>query len=382
MSIRSLQQGGTFVLVLLGFLMLTPRAGAQYGDSAGGATGGAGGGDSSGGPATDGLSIGWGTIWYIKGVDGTDDATWTQGGADGSSVLLLKFPEDGYTQWVLLEGRSLHLGPRGGPLRTFAATPGKAVISRRYGRNDGRVVSADMRYVTEQLIELRRRGQVLHAPFLIGKGWDLGNDANEASGARFAEADRVADLLGVRLKVLPNHSGGSREGVVEFQDPAGGAPLRPGDTLRVRFTGTAPPAAATLDGDTPANPIVVAFTDNRYQRRLAVSTDYTDDPTLRPCRLNGLDVFWELPAAANGKTVVIRRRSAGDPPFTLSAWTGASGPTDPVLDNSGSPLCDWVTPEIQLEIPKAAAGKYYVMADLPPGLPSGRISIHMEILEP
>lgn len=319
-------------------------------------------------------STGWGVIWYVRGVNAQDPGTWVEGGAEGSALLLEKDPFRGETKWILLHGRSLFLGPYGGPFQTVLAQPGEYVLSRRFMSYDTNAVPADARRLSEHLLELYQRTRIIHAPFLTGKYWVASSAGNE--GASFEEAEALLAAMNLRLVTTD----GQRMGSATLQSPVGGTPMRAGDAVVVQFDGATRPLlldAFAVDEPSTADTAITLCPDPKhFETTVNVPSTYRSHSDARACR-EGRDVFWLLPPNLTGKTLTVRRVDGTYDDFTLSAWIfNANGVLDgPVTDAAGRPVCNWSGPKIEFVVP---SGRVYVAADLPPTKLSGSVSVRFE----
>ncbi len=319
-------------------------------------------------------STGWGVIWYVRGVNAQDPGTWVEGGAHGSALLLEKDPFKGETKWILLHGRSLFLGPYGGPFQTVLAQPGEYVLSRRFMSYDTNASPADARRLSDYLLQLYQRARIIHAPFLVGQSWDATAAGN--AGASFEEAEALLAAMNLRLVVADN----KRVGAAIWQYPVGGTPMRAGDAVVVQFDGAVNwgrPETTAVDEPSVDDAAIELCPKHKVLETTArIKATHRSHPTARACR-NGRDVFWLLPSTMTGMKLTIKHGSAPFNDFTLSAWIFNADGTlyGAVKDSKGQPVCNSSASTIEFVVPP---GRVYVAADLPPNQLSGDASVRFE----
>ncbi len=259
---------------------------------------------------------------YVSNQAVHDDETWVDGGADGSSLLMIRTGRNrDKTTWVLLSGNYLFLRVPGEPPEEITSKPGWGVTS--YNGGWGKPFEVNHQRLSMQLQKLAKAHGVLHVPFLTGKGWPELSLADTRRGARASRARRLLQRMRLNMFTVGTPPPGDAR-VVE-QSPAGGTPVSPGTTVFVRLEASTPSGVA---GDTRSTAIVVsslsaAEGEERGLDPVLLTDEYTNEgANPNPsCKGNGVDVFWRLPKdASKTRNITVRLDDQSASRLTLSAW--------------------------------------------------------------
>ncbi len=303
----------------------------------------------------------WGGLWYSSGSAVQDDVTWVEGGAEGSALLLLRSPRQGWTDWVFLHGKSMYLRAPGCEKQTVTHTPGVYVRSRRY-TEWGDAAEMDRQALNESLLRVRDIWGALHTPFLIGPGWDETSNGRQA--AALWEAQQALDKAGLTLRVEGDYS----NGYVVAQNPPGGWPVQPGDVVLVWLDGEEvrdPADMVPLPGDDADHALPIGA--DEHEIHATVTRYHTDSVDTQVCDGDGKEIVWKLPDGIEGANVQVSRVHLDGKRITLSAWKDDST-SNPVklsaLGCEGNATCCAYGRDPTLEFTAPANGGCYIVADL------------------
>ncbi|HPM24387.1 MAG TPA: PASTA domain-containing protein [Phycisphaerae bacterium] len=320
----------------------------------------------------------WGTLWYLRGTSAFDNSTMVEGGAVGSAALVRLHPTQGCTDWILIEGQSLFLRKPGESAETVAQmlsdTHGNQfapVVRSRAGGTHEPSATADQYEVTCHLVDVYKRTYwtptpALHAPFLVGRGWD------RDIGAWAQEAANILRSLDLRWQFLP---AGTTTGHVIKQDPPGGRPLSKNSVITLTLDGVAHDEPSTVIGRL-RTPLILTERQRDQDLAVDITLDHRDD-LQGTCRSAGPEYCIKLPASAAGATVVVRQSTDYSDNLALSAWDmGGRVPVE-LKTSAGEVACDSGTaPEIRFTASRTFERGTYVVVELR-DRNVGRVHIHI-----
>jgi len=272
-----------------------------------------------------------GLLWYILDeIDSFDFGT-VRGGPIGAvggelgTVLFLESEADPFdNQWYFVDGDAMSVkpNPAGNPVLT--SDRGHRVESSQTVVDPA--PESDAKWTTMKLLSVFDVNDVLlHVPLLTGNTWGGGGGFGQG-GATLEEAADVLDHLGLTWAIAnPDPDGRKPFGRVTAQDPVGGTPAQPGDVVTLTLDWRDP------DVQTPAgdNPNIAIPILGEGEIRGELSVYHTDaltkasQPFHPGCFGRGPDVFFKLPAAAQGQRVIVAEDSVDL--VVLSAWKRVSG---------------------------------------------------------
>lgn len=270
------------------------------------------------------LLIRFRNVTYVSNRAVHDEETWVDGGADGSSLLMVRTGRNrDKTTWVLLHGNHLFLRVPGEPPVEITSKPGWGVTSYNGGWGKSREVN--QRRLSMRLQKLAKAHGVLHVPFLTGKGWPKLNGTDDP--LRYgASASRARSLLQrMRLNMLTVDTPPPGDARVVEQSPAGGTPVSLGTTVLVRLEASTTSDELVGDKRSEAIDVPSLSAEEGEEEDLAsvlLTEDYTNEgANPRPsCGFNKLDIFWKLAPGTTERDITVRLADQSGPPLTLSAW--------------------------------------------------------------
>ncbi|MEE9293672.1 MAG: PASTA domain-containing protein [Phycisphaerae bacterium] len=275
-----------------------------------------------------------GNVTYVKNQTYYEEETWVAGGADGSSFLVIQTRRKHKTiaTWVFLHGNHLFLRVPGYPPEKITDQPGWGVVSNE--GDWGSPFQVDQEELSDSLRKLYKAYDVLHIPFLTGKGWP------DDIGATARDAKRTLKLMHLHMITV----GAKVDGHVIKQSPPGGTPVVPYTTVLVEFDGKPPTGtglprdtADPLQGDTLATAIEV---DDRDQGWFAkITNDHHSSVEDPQCGVNGKDVIFRLPKKLGEQRSVTATLARGGYRVTLSAWKEDSPNSGPTVRIGGHKGC-------------------------------------------
>ncbi len=241
-----------------------------------------------------------------------DDEKWVEGGAEGSSILLIRTRNSSKSRWVFLHGKHMFLRLTGDPSSSevITTTPGEFIKSQAADWHKSTTTEYNKRKLTNHLQLLYHARGILHVPFLKGKGWQNG------VGATWSETEPILKGMNLNYKIMSSNNAGR----VINQTPVGGMPVLTGETVMLWFDGKNQ-VLAGLEGNTHTTAIGVVDHGNDCQETVSgeITREYTDTVASPSCNPGGKDIFWKLPGSAQGRRMTTTLVSMG-PRVTLSAW--------------------------------------------------------------
>jgi hypothetical protein len=282
----------------------------------------------------------FGILWYLRSFADDDDLTHVYGGVDGSSVLVYRDYDNGKSHWVFLEGGPssvafLSMGA-GMPHELSTNVRGEFLTSTTSFTWSGPKVAnkRDLSYYLVDAYEYSlldsQPGTINHVPFLRGKGWTLG-------GAMKNEAKLLVEGVGLTFAIDPT---GDQTGfVVEDTVPINGSLLTAGSTVTVKLqqvmvagitTGDTWQTAMAItddDGDKAATATGVISVDHTQTASSPIHPNHPAHRILNP----GMpipqrrDIFFRLPAEAQGKIINVSQTSGHYESLMLSVKTVNNG---------------------------------------------------------
>ncbi len=303
----------------------------------------------------------WGVLWYLRNTAEIDDLTLVYGGTEGSACLVMRDYPNQKSHWVFVHGTKMYLctGPTM-PQEKTTTVRGRFITSEQgfqfsaEKEGDRRDLSFALADIHNYEQEAATGYQIRHTPFLKGKGWVL-------QAASRQEAERVCAAMGLTL-VVP--SGGPQVGRVVTQVPQEGDPIEGATpaTVTVTLDGSTVAAPIPVPGGGWASPVLIVDDDgDGVVMKAAEMTPYHSNALTSTINTGTrADLFFKLPAAAEGKLVTVTQWKRFDR-LVLSAWQLQSGTLAPI-PWMGAPQAAVVghTPELKFVAP---ASDTFVMAE-------------------
>jgi hypothetical protein len=242
-------------------------------------------------------------VLYVNGHPQYDQITWVDGAPDGSAMFLVQHPQQGYSQWVFVNGRSMWLQAPSEQRETVTAVPGNAVTSYQYYDWDDEDYEYDKKVLTEYLVATYLEADILHVPFLTGEGWPAASGGGH--GATLEQAEEYLDDLCLNKQIV----GTKTTGHVISQNPAGGVIVSAQSTVQIELDGeeSLKAAALTPPGNDPQHAIKLTDSGSTLKVKVWLSDQHTNAETLTKCKGDGRDVFWLLPSSWADATVTVTR---------------------------------------------------------------------------